>query len=79
MDCQNASICTYVGAGGNVTKIVRKKLRPNVDLDYDNGDIRRLKKFFQPFVDKLFNRIIVHNDKLAKASAKALCNDEEDY
>ena len=55
LDCHNASICSY---GYNVTIIVRKKLRENVDLDYDYGDISRLKEFFPPFVDEPFYGII---------------------
>ena len=55
LDCKNASICTY---GYNVTVIVRKKMRETIDLDYDNGDIRRLKEFFPPFVDEPFDGVI---------------------
>ncbi len=55
LDCQNASICSY---GYNITIIVKKKLRDNVDLDYDSGDIRKLKAFFPSFIDEPFNGII---------------------
>ena len=55
LDCRHASICTY---GYNVTIIVKKKIRKNLELDYDNGDIRRLKEFFPSFVDEPFDGII---------------------
>jgi len=55
LDCRNASVCTY---GYNVTIIVKKKLRKNIVLDYDNGDIRRLKEFFPAFVDEPFDGVI---------------------
>lgn len=55
LDCKKASICTY---GYNITIIVKNKKRKSVKLDYDNGDITRLKEFFPPFIDEPFEGVI---------------------
>lgn len=55
LDCRNASICTY---GYNITIIVKKKLRADIELVYDKGDIRRLKEFFPTFIDEPFDGVI---------------------
>lgn len=52
LDCREASICTY---GYNVSVIVRKKMRPAVELTYDSGDLRALKMYFPSFVDEPFD------------------------
>ncbi len=49
LDCSDASILSY---GYNISVIVRNKKRPFVDLSYDNGDIRKLIKFFPSFIKK---------------------------
>jgi SAM-dependent methyltransferase len=51
LDCRDASICTY---GYNVTVVVRKKLRPSIELTYDKGDIELLRRFFPDFVREPF-------------------------
>lgn len=43
VDCKNASILSY---GYNISVIVRKKAIFFKDLDFDAGDIRRLKQYF---------------------------------
>ncbi len=57
LDCSEASVCTY---GYNVTVITRKKLRPEVSLVYDKGDIRALQKYFPSFVAEPFDGRILH-------------------
>ena len=55
LDCRYASILTY---GYNITIIVKNKRRDKCDLDFDSGDIRKLKTFFPPFVDEPFEGVI---------------------
>jgi len=43
LDCSDASILSY---GYNISVIVRNRKRKFVDLSYDNGDIKKLIKFF---------------------------------
>lgn len=42
LDCSQASIRSY---GYNISIILRKKARPDIELDYDSGDIDRLKPY----------------------------------
>ena len=59
LDCEDASILTI---GYNTTVIVKKKIRDNLELTWDNGDIRLLGNYFPDFVDEPFDgRIIKHN------------------
>jgi len=48
LDCRDASIYSY---GYNITVIVRKKVRSQQILAYDNGDITKLKAYFPSFID----------------------------
>lgn len=43
LDCRNASILVY---GYNISVIVRNVRRDDVHLDFDSGDVTRLKPFF---------------------------------
>jgi SAM-dependent methyltransferase len=52
LDCRDAAIRSY---GYNISVIVRKKMRGQVDLDYDNGDIDRLAPYFPPFCHEYFD------------------------
>ena len=52
VDCRNASIKTY---HYNITFIVNAKKRPSVHLDYDSGDINRLKEFLPEFCHEGFD------------------------
>ena len=52
LDCSDASICTH---GYNISVIVKKRLRKDINLDYDNGDIKALKAFFPAFVEEPFD------------------------
>ena len=52
IDCKDAAICTY---GYNITVLVRNKVRPDVELDYDKGDIDRLKAYLPEFVHEPFD------------------------
>lgn len=59
LDCSEASI---LSEGYNVAVIVRKRLRPKVELTFDKGDIESLSEFFPSFVAEPFDgRILKWN------------------
>ena len=43
LDCRDAAVRSW---GYNVSVIARNRRRPHVELDYDSGDVERLKEFF---------------------------------
>ena len=43
LDCRDAAVRSW---GYNVSVIAFNRRRPHVDLDYDSGDVERLKEFF---------------------------------
>ena len=49
LDCRNASVLSY---DVNISVIVRNKMRENVDLTFDNGDINKLIKYFPKCIKK---------------------------
>lgn len=54
VNCKNASILSY---GYNISVIVRKDLIEVDDLQYDAGDLRRIKKYLPDGLDFLSNAI----------------------
>jgi SAM-dependent methyltransferase len=52
LDCREAAVKSY---GYNVSVIVRKQLRPAVELAYDSGDIDLLSPFFPGEVHEAFD------------------------
>lgn len=55
-NCQNISIKTY---GYNISVILKKDtIKYLPDLDYDKGDILKLKEYFPEFVNEPFNGMI---------------------
>lgn len=57
LDCRTASVRSY---GYNVSVIVNNVRRPDVDLDYDSGDIDRLSKYFPGGIREGFDGRISH-------------------
>ncbi|MES0869499.1 class I SAM-dependent methyltransferase [Pseudovibrio sp. SCP19] len=51
IDCKDAAILTY---GYNITIIVQNKPRADMHLDWDYGDIKRLKPYFPEFIKEPF-------------------------
>lgn len=51
IDCKDAAILTY---DYNITIIVQNKARAEMHLDWDYGDIKRLKPYFPDFIDEPF-------------------------
>ena len=49
LDCKNASILSY---DYNISVIVRNKLRENVNLTFDSGDINKLIEYFPKCIKK---------------------------
>lgn len=52
LDCKDAAILTY---GYNITIITRNKKRAECHLDWDSGDITRLRDFFPEFAKESFD------------------------
>ena len=48
IDCSNCSIMSY---GYNISVIVRNNKRPDLDLTYDNGDIKKLSQYLPKFIN----------------------------
>ena len=52
IDTCNAAVCTY---GYNISVIVRNRQRPDIPLDYDKGDLDKLRPYMPAFVSEPFD------------------------